>query len=83
MDHDGELDNDYDEDDAHMDDEENLIHRWSELMYEKVLSVIYSVAIGDTLLYSTNDVSMQLRLIQQEKKQSFAQKWTLFFPGKH
>lgn len=56
MDHDGDQDNEYDDDDAHMDDEENLIHRWSELMYEKVLSVIYAVAIGDTLLYSTNDV---------------------------
>lgn len=58
MDHDGELDNEYDDGDAQMDDEENLIHCWSELIYEKVLSVIYSIAIGDTLLYSTNDVGL-------------------------
>lgn len=57
MDHDGEQENEFDDGDAHMDDEENLIHCWSELIYEKVLSVIYSIAIGDTLLYSTNDVS--------------------------
>lgn len=76
MDHDGDQDNEYDDDDAHMDDEENLIHRWSELMYEKVLSVIYAVAIGDTLLYSTNDldntvetliISLQERLAMMMK----------------
>ncbi|XP_062543910.1 E3 ubiquitin-protein ligase listerin [Armigeres subalbatus] len=56
MDHDGQPDSEYDDDDAQMDDEENLIHCWSELMYENVLSVIYSAAMGDTLLYSTNDL---------------------------
>lgn len=52
MDHDGE-----DEDDGYGEDDENFLHCWSELMYERVLSVLYTIAIGDTMLYSTNDVS--------------------------
>lgn len=53
MDHDGD-----DEDNENMNDRGNFLLHWSELIYEKVLSVIYTVAIGNTLLYSSNDVSV-------------------------
>ncbi|XP_055609013.1 E3 ubiquitin-protein ligase listerin [Uranotaenia lowii] len=53
MDHDGEEDDDMDVDE----DEENLIHCWSELIFENFLSVIYSIAVGDTFLYSTLELS--------------------------
>lgn len=70
MDHDGDDEDGYD--DVNMDDEENLIHCWSELMYEKILSVIYTIAIGDTLLYSTNDLdsAVETLIISLQEKLS-------------
>ncbi|XP_038115806.1 E3 ubiquitin-protein ligase listerin isoform X1 [Culex quinquefasciatus] len=68
MDHDGE-----DEDDGYGEDDENFLHCWSELMYERVLSVLYTIAIGDTMLYSTNDLDETVEtliLALQEKTSS-------------
>ncbi|XP_049297618.1 E3 ubiquitin-protein ligase listerin [Anopheles funestus] len=41
-------------------DDENeelwILHTWSELIYEKVLSVIYLASVGDTVLYNTEQL---------------------------
>ncbi|XP_050076101.1 E3 ubiquitin-protein ligase listerin [Anopheles maculipalpis] len=33
-----------------------ILHTWSELIYEKVLSVIYLATVGDTVLYNTEQL---------------------------
>uniref|UniRef100_A0A182YKS9 E3 ubiquitin-protein ligase listerin n=1 Tax=Anopheles stephensi TaxID=30069 RepID=A0A182YKS9_ANOST len=33
-----------------------ILHSWSDLIYEKVLSVIYLASVGDTVLYSTEQL---------------------------
>lgn len=68
MDHDGDEGENYDNDDS--EDDGNFIHCWSELIYENILSVIYTIAIGDTLLYATNELDNTLEtliLCLQEK----------------
>uniref|UniRef100_A0A182NK38 E3 ubiquitin-protein ligase listerin n=1 Tax=Anopheles dirus TaxID=7168 RepID=A0A182NK38_9DIPT len=60
--------------DAYEDDDGNddlwILQSWSELMYEKVLSVIYLATAGDTILYNTEkleSVVESLILAVQEK----------------
>uniref|UniRef100_A0A182S985 E3 ubiquitin-protein ligase listerin n=1 Tax=Anopheles maculatus TaxID=74869 RepID=A0A182S985_9DIPT len=47
-----------------------ILHTWSELIYEKVLSVIYLASVGDTVLYNTEQLESvveSLILAVQEK----------------
>uniref|UniRef100_A0A182LWT0 E3 ubiquitin-protein ligase listerin n=1 Tax=Anopheles culicifacies TaxID=139723 RepID=A0A182LWT0_9DIPT len=47
-----------------------ILHTWSELIYEKVLSVIYLASVGDTVLYNTEQLESvveSLILAMQEK----------------
>ncbi|XP_055621838.1 E3 ubiquitin-protein ligase listerin [Toxorhynchites rutilus septentrionalis] len=70
MDHDGN------EDDDNMNVEGNFILHWTELIYEKVLSVIYTNAIGTTLLYSSNDLddTVEVLIISLQEKISLLMK---------
>ncbi|XP_058066938.1 E3 ubiquitin-protein ligase listerin [Anopheles bellator] len=52
------------------DDELMILNEWSELIYEKILSVIYLATVGDTILYNTEQLEPfveSLILAVQEK----------------
>ncbi|XP_058458780.1 E3 ubiquitin-protein ligase listerin [Malaya genurostris] len=58
MDHDGD-----ECDDECSENNGNYLLCWSELFYENILSVIHTVAIGDTLLYNTNNLDSAVETI--------------------
>ncbi|XP_053685339.1 E3 ubiquitin-protein ligase listerin [Sabethes cyaneus] len=66
MEHDGDDYCDNEEEEA------NFIHCWSELIYDNILSVIYTTAIGDTILYSTNnlDNATEILIMSLQEKMS-------------
>ncbi|XP_055533592.1 E3 ubiquitin-protein ligase listerin [Wyeomyia smithii] len=69
MDHDGDDNCDSDSEEL----ETNFINCWSELIYENILSVIHTIAIGDTILYSTNNLDNATETLIMSIQEKMAQ----------
>ncbi|XP_058829891.1 E3 ubiquitin-protein ligase listerin isoform X2 [Topomyia yanbarensis] len=71
---DSKMDHDGDEyGDESFEDNGNFIHCWSELFYENILSVIHTIAIGDTLLYGTNNLDSAVETLILSMQEKVAQ----------